>query len=236
MGISGRANRAEAGEANEAMDTDGLKSYYGLRAPEYEEMYRRDDPARMAELEEMGAEIRSLFAGRRALEAACGTGWWTRVLADSALCVTALDAAPETLAEARRKNLPASKVTFLEGDAYALAAVPGNFDAGLACFWLSHVPRARLREFLDGFHRRLGPGALVYMADNVFVPGLGGERLEKPGCEDTFKRRTLSDGSMWEVVKNYYDEAELRALLEPFAKSLEVREGKCFWRAWYEII
>ena len=164
------------------------------------------------------------------LEVACGTGFWTACAAQVARGVTATDASLAMLAEARTKGLPRS-VTLAAADAYALGTVQGEFDAALAMFWLSHVPKARLREFLDGLRERLLPGAIVYLADNVYVPGLGGELLPPDASGDTFKLRRLADGSRHRVLKNYFEEGELRDLLSPFAGNLALRMASHFWSA-----
>ena len=52
-----------------------LQSYYAQRATEYERIYLK--PERQAELRALEAWLPSVFAGRRVLEIACGTGWWT---------------------------------------------------------------------------------------------------------------------------------------------------------------
>ncbi|MHB8520514.1 MAG: class I SAM-dependent methyltransferase [Limisphaerales bacterium] len=212
-----------------------LPEYYSRRAPEYEQMWYRDDPARQQEQAAIVAAMQALFAGRRVLEVACGTAYWTQFLVATAEHVCGIDLSAEMLALARAKNLPPAKVTLRAGDAYALAAVPGNFDAGLANFWLSHVPKSRRDEFLTGLHRRLGRDAVVFMADNVYVPGVGGELVARAGCEDTFKRRELADGSKHEVLKNYYDAGQLRRIFATRAANLETHVGKCFWRVSYRV-
>lgn len=115
--------------------------------------------------------------------------------------VVAIDVSPETLDIAKAKGLPFAKVEFRIADAYALDKVEGTFDAGMANFWLSHVPKQAVGAFLDGFHKRVGPGARVFMADNVYVPGIGGELIVKPGTQDTFKLRTLADGDFWSAQR-----------------------------------
>lgn len=210
-----------------------LETYYDRRAREYERVYHRDDPVRRREQEALAGAIRTALAGRRVLEVACGTGYWTRVAAGVAERVVGVDAAPATLAVAQAKPWPPGRVRFVRGDAYALDAVPGAFDAGLATFWLSHVPRTRLEAFVSGLHRRLGGGAVVFLADNVYVPGVGGELVVRPGSPDTFKRRALDDGTTYEVLKNYYTTDELRHLLGPYGEGLSVRAGPCFWWATY---
>ena len=215
-----------------ALEEANLRRYYDQRAPEYEQIYLPRDEQHARELGELSRELRDAVRGRRVLEVACGTGYWTACAAGVALRVTATDASLGMLAEAREKPPPAN-VELLARDAYHLHDLPADFDAGLAMFWLSHVPRARLRAFLDGFHARLGPGAVVYLADNVYVPGLGGELLPADEAGDTYKLRRLSHGGRHRVLKNYFSAEELRALLAPGASDLSVRSGKHFWSATY---
>ena len=206
---------------------DPLVDYYTNRAPEYESIWYRDDPVRQGEQTAMALAIEAGCHGRRVLEVACGTGYWTRFAAAAATEVVALDLSPKMLALARAKNLV--RATFIEGNAYEVANVPGPFTAGLANFWFSHIPKRRIDEFLDGFHRQLSPGARVFMADNVFVPGVGGELVSRLGTDDTFKLRELTDGSRHEVLKNYYDAAQLREFFQNRGIDLEIKIGKSFW-------
>lgn len=206
-----------------------MKEYYDRRAPEYEAIYRRDDPVRQREQAALSVSLEDVVRGRRVLEVACGTGFWTEVAARVARHVVAVDVSSEMLAVARSKGLPAGIVRFRLGDAWALDRLEGHFDAGLANFWLSHVARARIGAFLDGFHRRLARGAGVFMADNVDVPGLGGERVRPAGSGDTYKIRRLSDGSTHQVLKNYFTAEDLREILAPRSTDLRVEVGECFW-------
>ena len=212
-----------------------LRDYYDRRAREYEAVYRRDDTIRQQEQVAIADAMRTALAGRRVLELACGTGYWTAMLADVARHVVAVDASPRMLDVARAKGLSPRSVEFLVGDVYRLPFVAGAFDGALANFWLSHVPRARTRDFLDSVHARLRPGVVVFMADNVYMPGVGGELVTRPDTDDTFKRRELQDGSAYEVLKNYYNADELDRVLSPLAVDLEVQVAQCFWWVRYRV-
>ena len=63
----------------------------------------------------------------------------------------------------------------------------------------------------------------------MYIPGVGGELMHKLECEDTFKLRELSDGSQYEVLKNYYSAEQLCEIFAPFSSELKIRMGKCFW-------
>jgi SAM-dependent methyltransferase len=214
----------------------GIRQACAGRAGPAPTSYAREGSGAFDRLPSLQAQLVPAGAtGRRALEVACGTGYWTAVAAQVAQHVVAIDVSPEVLQIARRKGLPRDRVRFIEADAYALEGVPGTFDAGLANFWLSHVPKSRIDEFVRGFHDRLGAGAIVFMADNVYVPGIGGELITRPGSEDTFKVRRLADGSAHEVLKNYYDEEHLRRILESRSRDLDVHVGTCFWWVRYVV-
>src|SRR6185436_12864100 len=147
---------------------DPLVRYYAQRAGEYERVYQK--PERQIELQKLKVYIERAFAGLDVLEVACGTSYWTEVLARSAASVVATDLTEEVLAIARSKNL-GPKVTLQKEDAYALPHFSRQFNAGLSAFWWSHIPRAKLRAFLGGFHRALALGARVVCMDNVYAEG-----------------------------------------------------------------
>ncbi len=240
MGGGGRAALRAGEGAEEVGPRDSefsppLRRYYRKRAPEYERIYHRDDPTRRAELAAIAEVLRKLLSDRRVLEIACGTGFWTQIAAQVASHIVAIDTSPEMLTIARRKELPPDKVQFHIGDAYSPETIPSDFDAGMANFWLSHVPKSRLGEFLRRFHNKLGSGSVVFMADNVYMPGCGGELTQRSGSADTFKLRTLQDGSRFEVLKNYYDEEELHRILDRYATNPTIYMGECYWWVGYKV-
>ncbi len=213
-----------------------LNDYYSYRATEYEEIYHHPDPIRKKELVEISIAMKEVLSNRHVLEVACGTGFWTAVAAETAEEIIAIDISDEMLAIAKTKDLPKGKVEFRSVDAYALDVISETFDAGLANFWFSHIPKSRLDDFLHQFHEKFVSDAVVFMADNIYIPGIGGELIRKPDCEDTFKLRELSDGSRYEVLKNYYDESCLREIFKPLSSELTIRMGSCFWWLSYSLL
>lgn len=186
---------------------DKLADYYARRAPEYERFY--DKPERQADLTVLRERVARLFAGRRVLEVACGTGYWTAAIAPHAREVTALDVNEQVLALAREKPLPAGKVEFLSADAYALPDFGRRHDSLFAAFWWSHVPRARLDHFLGGCVRAAAPGAMLAFLDGRFVEGSSTPIARRDAEGNSYQARRLNDGSEHEVLKNYPAESEL---------------------------
>lgn len=207
-----------------------MQSYYAARAPEYDRIYQK--PERQADIQCLREWLPPLFAGRRLLEVACGTGFWTQFIAPVAAETVALDAAPETLQIAQRR-VPPGRARFVVGDAYALPQDLGRFDAVFAGFWFSHVPKNRQREFLAGLQRVLNPGALVVLIDNRYVAGSNLPITEQDAEGNTYQTRLLDDGSTHRVLKNFPSEAELRALLAGLGERVVFTGFEYYWALQY---
>src|SRR5262249_35097960 len=113
--------RAAGGAAH--VSNPELIAYYKARAVEYERVYEK--PERQADLRRLHETLPPLFEGRRVLELACGTGYWTRRLIPHVASLTGVDAAPETLLVARANQPKRDNVALRVGDVYDLAKVPG---------------------------------------------------------------------------------------------------------------
>jgi ubiquinone/menaquinone biosynthesis C-methylase UbiE len=209
-----------------------MQQYYAARAPEYDRVYAK--PERQADLRAIERWLPQVFAGTSLLEVACGTGYWTRFLAPVASRVVAFDASPEVLAIARSR-VEAAHVSFIAGDAYAPPGGDGPFDAAFAGFWLSHVPAERLGGFFAGLHRVLAPGARVVLLDNRFVDGSSTPISRRDAQGNTYQSRTLADGSVHEVLKNFPSELALRAMVSGLAARVEYREWRHFWALEYVV-
>jgi ubiquinone/menaquinone biosynthesis C-methylase UbiE len=207
-----------------------LIEYYRRRAGEYEAIFAR--PERQSDLLVLKKKLAELLKNARVLEAACGTGYWTTVIASAAASVTATDVAEEPMSIARAKAYPRNNVTFAEADAYALPASLGRFDAAFAGFWWSHVPRQRIAEFLASLHARLEPGARVLFLDNLYVEGNSSPVSEVDAQGNTYQLRTLADGSGFRVMKNFPTKDELGACLPG---KVHYRALQYYWLAQYQV-
>jgi len=185
---------------------DELAAYYAQRAIEYERIYAR--PERQADLAALRARIGKIFAKKTVLELACGTGYWTDVIAERARQVTALDVNDEVLKIARTKK-NAGKVTFLRGSAYDIPVQSSVPEALFGGFWWSHVPREKLDGFLKDVSSKVKPGALIAFLDNRYVEGSSTPVSRADAAGNTYQQRTLDDGSTHEVLKNFPSEGEL---------------------------
>ncbi len=225
-----------AGKPSDLPPGGDLAAYYAARAAEYDRVYLK--PERQDDLRQIEDWLPGRFDGKHVLELACGTGWWTRLIAPRAASVLAVDAAQQTLRIARARlaaeeGSAAWRVEFVLGDAYALPDNGERFDAAFAGFWWSHVPLSRLRPFLLGLHARLRPGARVVFLDNRFVPGSSTPLADTDAEGNTWQLRRLGDGSMHRVLKNFPSEAQLLEAVQGLAREVRVRRWAYYWAMEY---
>jgi ubiquinone/menaquinone biosynthesis C-methylase UbiE len=191
---------------------EDMRVYYAQRAAYYERVYHK--PERQTDLRAMETWLSTRFEGRHVLEIACGTGWWTPHGAKHCASWLATDLNPETIAVAQAKPLPAGKVCFMQADAYTLTELNNQtFDAVFAGCWWSHVPLERLGAWVDVLHTHLKPGARVIMLDNSFVQTSNTPITRRDAQGNTYQNRTLDDGSVHEVLKNFPRREEAFALV-----------------------
>ncbi len=205
------------------------RDYYRARADEFEDWYRRRgtyqhgpeaDAAWNRELGAMDAFIEPL-RDRTVLEVAAGTGWWTRRLAPRNR-VIATDYAPEMIACARRLAGAADAAERCRADAYRLPVAEGAVDACFFGFWLSHVPVSRAVEFMREARRVVRPGGELWLLDSRQSPTSGQRRQRVPGPKVQQQRRTLTDGSVYDIWKIYWSPLDLRFLFGLVCDQVEV--------------
>jgi SAM-dependent methyltransferase len=204
-----------------------MKEYYAARAKEYERIYAK--PERQADLRKLEQLIPALLAGRSVIEVACGTGYWTQHIAETARHILATDVADETLQLARSKSLPDEKVRFALADAFNLPAVAGPFSGAYAGFWWSHLTHAQCRPFLQSLRKCLAHGATAVFMDNLFVEG-GSTPISRTDADgNTYQQRKLDNGDTYEVLKNFPTEAELRTQVESFGMNCRYTALEYYW-------
>ncbi|NMO51783.1 class I SAM-dependent methyltransferase [Actinoplanes sp. TBRC 11911] len=185
------------------------REYYRQRAPEYDEWWQArgryakspsEEAKWFADVDEVTRALDSFGPGGDVLELAAGTGWWTARLARQASRVTAVDAAPEALAINRART--SGNVVYVQADLFEWEPPADGFDVVFFAYWLSHVPADRLAAFQRKVSAALRPGGRIFLIDSYHH-----ERLP-----DDRQQRELNDGRRFEVVKRYWQPAELRAL------------------------
>jgi ubiquinone/menaquinone biosynthesis C-methylase UbiE len=210
--------------------SDDMVKYYRDRAKEYEEIYEWRDPQRQEEQDLLESELKKAFKGCRLLDIGCGTGYWTQRISTTAESIVGIDINEAVLEIARSKEHDCP-TEYMVMDAYNME-FDERFTGVLASFMLSHIIREDIPGWLKHVHSFLEPGARVFFADNTFIEGVGGMLQTKPGDPNTYKLRTLNDGSQHLIVKNYFTTEELVKLFGDHSKCVSEKNvfmGKCFW-------
>ncbi len=196
-----------------------LVPYYEARAAEYDDWYLRrgryshgvvQDMAWEMELAAATSWLDGLPFGREIVEIAAGTGWWTALLAAKGE-LHAYDAAGAPLDRARAR-LVAHRLRAHLHVRDAWAAPDRAVDALFTGFWLSHVPRSRLAEFLAIARAWLRPGGIYAAIDSQPDAASGTiDRLPPPAPD--LARRRLADGREFTIPKVPYRSDELAGAL-----------------------
>jgi demethylmenaquinone methyltransferase/2-methoxy-6-polyprenyl-1,4-benzoquinol methylase len=218
MESSPRPPDLAAGAATTTDPERSMIDYYEARAPEYDDWYLRrgryargaiHDAAWNAELDMAGRWLDGLPWQGEIVELAAGTGWWSPLLASRGE-LSLYDASPAALDRARERLVAHDLRAHLHvRDAWAPPdrAVDGLFMG----FWLSHVPRERLGEFLGLARGWLKPGGRFAAIDSL--PDTASGAADHPEPADDLAVRRLADGREFTIVKVYYTPDELAASL-----------------------
>ncbi len=205
--------------------------YYSARAVVVRRVRVKSE--RRTDIEFLREHLPRRISGRSLLEVACGTGYWTQFLAPVASKCVVTDGTAEPLEFAKLRP-GASEAEFHLADAFALPSRLGAFEAAFAGLWFSHVPIERRNEFFQSLHARLLPGARVVFLDNSEVQCRELPIAERDAHGNTFQHRSLRDGSIHRVLKNFPAEEELRTLVSSVSRSCDFRALENFWLFEYE--
>lgn len=210
-----------------------LAQYYADRASEYDAIYAK--PERRDNIELLSSFLTEQLSNRRVLEIACGTGFWTQFFGPYTLSTTTTDYNEEVLSIARGRLGAHDNIRVERSDAYSLDNISGEFDAGIAAFWWSHLEKAKIDRFLQTFHAKLLAGSLVVMTDNIYVEGSSTPLSRTDDKGDSYQLRQLKDGRTYEILKNFPSEAEFRKQIAPYGKDIQFRIFTYFWCGCYTL-
>ena len=147
-----------AGPGNETIEIDdpGMRAAYAVWSENYDEV-----PNALIDAEE--PVLRALLAAiepGRAIDAACGTGRVSSILADLGHDVLAVDPSPEMLDRARDRRNGAA---FIRGELDSLPVRSGSADLVVCALALTHV--ADLNAAIGELSRVAKPGGRVLLSD-----------------------------------------------------------------------
>ena len=209
------------------MITEQSAQFYAKSASNHDRIY--DRPERQHDLEQMRGHVAEVLRGHTVLELACGTGYWTRIIAGVADKVVATDINPEMIAMATLRALPADKVSLRVADAYALPDDIGDFTALFIGFWWSHVKREMQEKFLAQLKARVGKDILIVLLDDAYVEG-SSETVARTDLEgNTYQIKVAPDGERYEIPKTYPSDSALRKKLASSVREIKIVRLEYYW-------
>ena len=212
------------------MNTD-LIAYYKDRAKEYENIYLK--PERQDEIKTSTTLLQSIFADKSVFEIACGTGFWTQKIAETATTVFATDINKSVIEVAEQKLYSKKNVTFDLADIFDLA-IKTKYESLFGGFIWSHIKLQDLDKFLDAINNSILPGSTVVFMDNNFVEGSNHPITNTDLDGNTFQTRKLADGTTHLVLKNFPSEYFLQNKLADIATDIKFINLKYYWVLTYK--
>ena len=202
-------------------------TYYQKRAKEYELIYDNED--RQHDLKEIKSYLGKQFLDKDILEIACGTGYWTKVLAKKVKSIVATDVNQTVIDIARQKKYPRKNVFYKKIDYRELDQLQSTYDGLFGGFIWSHIAKQKFEHFLTIISSRLNEGAELIFIDNKYVHGKSTPLSRQDSHGNTYQKRTLHSGEEFEVIKNFPKKHETNFLLLNFAEDIEWIELEYYW-------
>ena len=208
-----------------------LTSYYAKRAAEYDAIYLK--PERQADLKAAASILKDIFRGKEVLEIACGTGYWTQFLAQSAVRIQATDINESVLEIARSRHYALDNLRFDAIDLYEIEPEMPTESLFGGFIW-SHIKAEELQRFINQVNSLVRPGGTVVFMDNRFVEGSSTPISERDAQGNTYQQRLLKDGTPFMVLKNFPERQDLETALADKAVNIQYIPLQYFWICRYE--
>ena len=207
------------------MHTDIIQ-YYKDRAQEYEKVYFKEE--RQEGIARITHYLQEWFREKSLIEVACGTGFWTERIAQTASRIYGFDVNPEVLDIARAKTYSA-QVAFEALSYENLSSPPFDCDALYGGFIWSHIPKEKLSAFVDICLDNVPKSGALVFADNTWGAGNSTPIYHTDPHGNTYQRRTLENGEDYLVLKNYFSQEELESYWKGRVQKIEYIELDYFW-------
>ena len=201
--------------------------YYSKMVPTYDEQYEREEIEE--DLEDLIEQVQATLEGHRVLDLACGTGYWTNIIADSADYVLGVDINADMIDAALERGIEEELAGFRVADAFALPADLGQFSAIFIGFWWSQVKREDQERLLAHLRKQVGKDTMLVLVDDQYVEGSSPTVARTDLEGNTHQIAVAPDGERYELVKNYPSDSALRKKMASNVREIKIGRSDYFW-------
>jgi 2-polyprenyl-3-methyl-5-hydroxy-6-metoxy-1,4-benzoquinol methylase len=208
-----------------------LVAYYKKRANEYEQIYSK--PERQEDLKILAEILQEFYSGKSLVEIACGTGYWTERIAETARSIIATDINDSVIEIAQSKTYPNNNVTFKKQDLFSLNP-DKKFDNLFGGFIWSHIKLQELDNFIVKVNDQIKENGTIMFIDNNYVEGSSSLITDEDEYGNTYQKRKLKDGSDHLVLKNFPSKDFIIEKFKGKAEEIKFINLKYYWMISYK--
>ncbi len=202
-----------------------LVSYYKDRATEYEKIYLK--PERQNDLQKATTILQSLFSQKTVFEIACGTGYWTEKIAETATSIYAIDINKSVIDIAENKHYK-TKVIFELADIYNFS-LDKKYESAFGGFIWSHIPLQGLDKFITKIKDVVTSDGTIVFMDNHYIEGSNHTITKTDQQGNTYQTRKLKNGTSHLVLKNFPTQEFIFSKLSSIATEINFVNLTYFW-------
>jgi len=195
-----------------------MQAYYNERAKEHDLVYMGKGPAihqYSAQYVKDVAEISNMAAGfgiGHLIDIACGTGFWAPHYGRNCSAITFVDQSENMLSECRSRfdelGLEINPY-FIRGNFFDVELGTSAYDCALIGFLLSHFMPEQEENVLEKLKRILAASGQIMIIDSIW-----NEKREQYRQKTGIEKRVLNDGRTFRVYKKYFEQSEIKEILE----------------------
>lgn len=190
--------------------------YYSLQAQHYHRNYYGNSSQARDVLRYEIDILQNTFRNLDVLEIACGTGFWTEYVAETAESVYATDINSSMIDVARHRLSHIRNISFDVSDASSVSRKPHRYNGAFSVLFWCHIPIQRIEEFLSALCASLKPGSPVLFIDQLEDSDAKNHTTDSYG--NRIAKREI-DGKPFFIVKNVPSATQLHNYLDDYAEA-----------------
>lgn len=207
--------------------------YYEARMPYFEDTYLKESTSKDREL--IKIQLKKHLCGKRILEVGCGTGYWTSVMLPIASEYLGFDQSQTAVSVCSEKFSDFPNTNFLQGNIYSWVNTNFHFDVIVGGFIISHLDRKFVRDINTFLKQRIKENCWVVWYDNSFKEGFSIPIKNTDVRGNDIQPRQLENGKRCKIIKNFYNENELREIFSKESSEFSLLFFDHYWFIKYRL-